>query len=112
MEGRQNMTGPILRQTRGYDPILTDDNVNALNRRGNYRRVVYEGMDKHETLFEDNDEKNPPQFKKGGKVKGQKNKPVKAILHAGEVVIPNSLPKLQKEALKQINKKNSLKDKK
>jgi hypothetical protein len=114
VDRRRIRSNQLTTQIRGRDYNLSNDEIRRANIRANNRRVVYEGSEEQkETLHEDNDEKpQPPQFKKGGKVKGQKNKPVKAILHAGEVVIPNSLPKLQKEALKQINKKNSLKDKK
>ena len=44
-------------------------------------------------------------FKKGGKVPGKKGTPKIAKVHSGEVIIPNSMPKLQKEALKIINAK-------
>ena len=43
-------------------------------------------------------------FKKGGKVKGKKGTPKVILAHAGEVVVPNSLPAVQKSALKAINK--------
>lgn len=54
-----------------------------------------------------------PFFKNGGKVKGKKNKPVLAILHGGEVVIPIGVKvtKSQKSAIekrKKIAKKEHL----
>ena len=44
-------------------------------------------------------------FKKGGRVPGRKGKGRVAVVHGGEVVIPNTLPGLQREALKKINMK-------
>jgi hypothetical protein len=46
-----------------------------------------------------------PAFKKGGRVKGIRNKAKVAIVHGGEVIIPNSMPALQKSALKKIKSK-------
>lgn len=87
-------------------------NVNAINVRPeedfNPRHI--EDREDNNTHFINRPPNDGAQrFKKGGKVKGPcKNKPVKAILHTGEVVIPNTLPNLQKEAMKQINKKNKV----
>ena len=44
-------------------------------------------------------------FKKGGIVPGKRGKARVAVVHSGEVVIPNTLPGLQKEALRKINLK-------
>jgi hypothetical protein len=46
-------------------------------------------------------------FKKGGKVLGKKGKPVKAILHGGEYVLPAGVKptKAQKMAVAKLHKK-------
>jgi hypothetical protein len=46
-------------------------------------------------------------FKKGGKVPGAKGKPVKAILHGGEFVLPSNVkPTMaQKKAVAKLHKK-------
>ena len=44
-------------------------------------------------------------FKKGGRVGGTKGKAKLAVIHGGEVIIPNTMPSLQKKALKEINKR-------
>ena len=44
-------------------------------------------------------------FKKGGRVPGKRGKGRVAVVHGGEVAIPNTLPGLQKEALRNINMK-------
>ena len=44
-------------------------------------------------------------FIKGGRVPGKRGKGRVAVVHGGEVVIPNTLPGLQKEALRKINMK-------
>ena len=52
-------------------------------------------------------------FKKGGKVPGKKGKPVKAILHGGEFVLPVSVKpsKKQVEQVKKLKIKSSKKKK-
>ena len=38
-----------------------------------------------------------PEFKRGGKVKGKKGKPVRAILHGGEYVLPVGVKPTKKQ---------------
>lgn len=45
-------------------------------------------------------------FKKGGRVLAKRGQPMPILAHGGEVIVPNSLPKIQKMALEAINKKN------
>jgi hypothetical protein len=47
-----------------------------------------------------------PKFKKGGRVKGPKGKPVVAVVHGGEIIVPNSHPALQKKVLNELKKKD------
>ena len=46
-------------------------------------------------------------FKKGGIVPGKRGKGRVAVVHGGEVGIPNTLPGLQREALRRINHKTN-----
>jgi len=41
-------------------------------------------------------------FKKGGKVPGKKGAPRRILAHGGEVIVPNTLPLVQKMAMQEI----------